>query len=292
VGKEKGVKDSKKALPPSIIINDDAINKQLGLSTENAGTAAAAATESSNKPNTLPNLAVPAVSLPPERIEVDFIQVNPSYSTLKDEFLSCHRTITVAIELLVAFEANPDFQSGEPTEDMLSFLDRIENADPNSPDLSEDDLNASWGHYQFTAGGQTISTVLTSWKSVGNTSVAHRLLVAALKTSKVARHVCFERAVEPSSFLSDVYVQLLVDKLLDLWKDAGGSISKEKGTDKDGALGASLPTSNIVPVQAASTGRAEPDAMLVDPTASGSGDSSESAVKTASFDVRKILQSG
>jgi hypothetical protein len=60
--------------------------------------------------------------------------------------------------------------------------------------------------------------------------------------------------------------------------------------DKDGALGASLPTSNIVPVQAASTGRAEPDAMLVDPTASGSGESSESAVKTASFDVRKILQ--
>jgi hypothetical protein len=105
---------------------------------------------------------------------------------------------------------------------MLSFLDRIENADPNSPDLSEDDLNASWGHYQFTAGGQTISMVLTSWKSVGNTSVARRLLAAALKTSKVARHVCFERAVEPSSFLSDVYVQLLVDKLLDLWKDAGG----------------------------------------------------------------------
>jgi len=60
---------------------------------------------------------------------------------------------------------------GEPTEDMLFFLDRTENADPNSPDLSKDDLNASWGHYQFMAGGQTISTVLTSWKSVRNTSV-------------------------------------------------------------------------------------------------------------------------
>jgi len=105
---------------------------------------------------------------------------------------------------------------------MLSFLDCIENADLNSPDFSEDDLYASWGHYQFTAGGQTISGVLTSWKSVGNTSVAQRLLAATLKTSKVVRHVCFEWAIQPSSFLSDIYVQLLVDKLLELWKDAGG----------------------------------------------------------------------
>jgi len=105
---------------------------------------------------------------------------------------------------------------------MLSFLDRIKNANPNSPDFSEDDLYASWGHYQFTASSQTISGVLTSWKSVGNTSVAQRLLAAALKTSKVMWHVCFEQAIQPSSFLSDIYIQLLIDKLLELWKDAGG----------------------------------------------------------------------
>jgi len=67
-GKEKGAKDSVKrmsmvsfymvytnviiiAAPPSITINNDTINKQLGLSMENAGTAAAA-TESRDKPNT------------------------------------------------------------------------------------------------------------------------------------------------------------------------------------------------------------------------------------------------
>jgi len=72
----------------------------------------------------------------------------------------------------VAFEANPNFQLGEPTQDTLLFLDCIENADPNSPDFSEDNLYASWGHYQFTAGGQMISGVLTSWKSVRNTLVA------------------------------------------------------------------------------------------------------------------------
>jgi len=114
---------------------------------------------------------------------------------------------------------------GEPTQDTLSFLDSIENADLNSPDFSKDDLYASWGHYQFTAGSQMISRVLTSWKSVGNTSVAWRSLAAALKTSKVVWHVCFEWAIQPSSFLSDIYVQLLVDKLLELWKDAGGVCS-------------------------------------------------------------------
>ena len=41
---------------------------------------------------------------------------------------------------------------------------------------------------------------------------------------------------------------------------------------------------------AASTQHAEPEAMLVDATASGSGESSESAVKSASADVRKTLE--
>jgi len=78
------------ASPPSITINDIIINKQLGLSTENTGTGAAA-TESSDKPNTLPNLSIPTVALPPEHIDVNFIHVNPSYSTLKGKvcFKSC-----------------------------------------------------------------------------------------------------------------------------------------------------------------------------------------------------------
>ncbi|EDR04792.1 uncharacterized protein LACBIDRAFT_330281 [Laccaria bicolor S238N-H82] len=259
-GKEKGTKDSEKASPPSITIDDDAINRQLNLSTENAGTAAAA-TEPQDKPNSSPDLAIPPIPLTLERIDINFIDVNPSYSSLKDKFSGSHHTNTVAIELLTAFEADPDFQSGEPSQDTLSFLDRIETADPNSPDFSEDDLYGNWGHYQFTAGSRTISMVLTSWKSVGNTSVA-----------------------------CDIYIELLVDKLLDLWKDAGGSISKGKGMNKDSALGANLPTSDIIQMQAPSTQHAEPEAMLIDTTASSSGELSESAVKTASVDVRKILQ--
>ena len=41
---------------------------------------------------------------------------------------------------------------------------------------------------------------------------------------------------------------------------------------------------------AASTQHAEPEAMLINATASGSGESSELAVKSASVDVQKILQ--
>jgi len=55
--------------------------------------------------------------------------------------------------------------------------------------------------------------------------------------------------------------------------------------DKDGALGTSLPTSNIILMQAALTQHAEPEAMLIDATASSSGELGESAVKTASVDV-------
>ena len=78
-GKEKGTKDSIKrtsvvsfymvytnvsiiAAPPSITINDDAINKQLGLSTENTGTATAA-TESRDKPNAPPRFTHSRFSL-------------------------------------------------------------------------------------------------------------------------------------------------------------------------------------------------------------------------------------
>jgi hypothetical protein len=104
----------------------------------------------------------------------------------------------------------------------MKFLARLENADPNVPDLSEDDSNAGWGHYQFTAGGLTISSALVSLKSVGNSETVCKLFAAALKTCIVARHICFERGLDPSSFISDTYLQILAEKLWDLWKEAGG----------------------------------------------------------------------
>jgi hypothetical protein len=52
-----------------------------------------------------------------------------------------------AADLLQAMQDHPHFGTGQPSNDVTYFIDRIENADPNSPELSEDDLNAGRGHY-------------------------------------------------------------------------------------------------------------------------------------------------
>jgi hypothetical protein len=127
-----------------------------------------------------------------------------------------------AIDLLNAMESSPEFKVGKSSDDFATFLERINNANPNEPTLSEDDLDASWGHYQFTAGRLTCTMVLTSWDVIGSCSNACDLIAAALKTCKVARHLCFEREVEAASYLSDIYLENIISKLWDLWKSAGG----------------------------------------------------------------------
>ncbi len=119
-------------------------------------------------------------------------------------------------------ESSPGFKVGKPSDDFVAFLARIKNADPNDVNLSEDDLDASWGHYQFTAGCLTCTTVLTSWDIVGGCSHACDLIAAALKTCKVARHLCFEHKIDVMSYLSDIYLENVVSKLWDLWKSVGG----------------------------------------------------------------------
>jgi hypothetical protein len=99
-----------------------------------------------------------------------------------------------------------------PSNNVSAFLERIESANPNAPDLLEDDMNGNWGHYQFTAGSMRCATVLQFWDEIG-TSTACKLFAAALKTCKVARFVCFTRGIEVGSYLSDAYLQTLVESL-------------------------------------------------------------------------------
>lgn len=127
-----------------------------------------------------------------------------------------------ANDLLDAMEATPGFKSGPPAANVLAFLARIDDADPNSLDIGEDDSNASWGHQQFTSGNLTCSTVLTSWSAVGSCETASRLIAAALKTCRVARQICFERKINTDTYLSDIYFEKVVDILWDLWKAADG----------------------------------------------------------------------
>lgn len=119
-------------------------------------------------------------------------------------------------------QGNPDFGRREPSPQTTTFLERIENADPNAPGLSEDDLGPSWGHWQFTAGGLTCATVLETWDHIGNTDIACRFIAAAIKTCRVARHLCFIQGNSGCSYLSDNYLQIMVDRLLELWSAAGG----------------------------------------------------------------------
>jgi hypothetical protein len=131
-------------------------------------------------------------------------------------------TIPYAVDLLKSMQANASFNSGEPSSDVAAFLDRIERADPNSAELSEDNTNQCWGHYHFTAGSLTCTTVLTSWRNIGNTNVACKLIAAAIKTAKVARHLCFSGNIQSISYLSDVYLSTVIDLLWSSWKNAGG----------------------------------------------------------------------
>lgn len=119
-------------------------------------------------------------------------------------------------------EAHPDFQVGTTPPLTVNFLSRIQDSNPTDPSLSEDDTGPSWGHHQFTSGTMTIKSVIRSWDDIGSTTMACKLIAAAVKTCKVARHICFEQKINTSSFLADAYLSNLIDELCDVWVKAGG----------------------------------------------------------------------
>lgn len=126
------------------------------------------------------------------------------------------------INLLNAMEAQSDFQVRPIPSLTTEFLSRLEKSSPGDPSFSEDDTGPSWGHYQFTCGSITIKSVIRSWDCVGTTTMACKLIAAAVKTCKVARHICFEQNINTTSFLADAYLSNLIDELCDVWVKAGG----------------------------------------------------------------------
>ena len=131
-------------------------------------------------------------------------------------------SIPHAVDLLQSMQRNASFQSGAPSDDLVTFLNRIEHADPASADISQDDTNESWGHYQFTAASLTCRTAILSWNSVGSTGIACRLIAAAIKTCKVARHLCFTHNITSTSYLSDAYLSQIIELLWRFWGEAVG----------------------------------------------------------------------
>jgi hypothetical protein len=53
-------------------------------------------------------------------------------------------------------------------------------------------------------------------------TLACRLIATVIKTCKVARHLCFVKHIDTSAFLSDVYLENIINLLWTSWKDAVG----------------------------------------------------------------------
>ncbi|KAF9459807.1 hypothetical protein BDZ94DRAFT_1324514 [Collybia nuda] len=157
----------------------------------------------------------------PKTTIVGMISVQATYSSLKEastqEFSEIPH-LPACLESLQKVSASAAF-NGQPCSMTLALLNQIESADPTAPDINEDDTNLGWGHMQFTASGLTLSTVIRSWENIGNVATAYQLLAAAIKTCRVAQHLCFtNNIVATGGFLSDNYLQNLVEILWDILK--------------------------------------------------------------------------
>lgn len=127
-------------------------------------------------------------------------------------------------QLLKLLSAPFPEQATEPSPAVLEWLEAIDTADPNSPSFNDEDEfeknnGPQWGHYQFTAGSTGIKRTLTSRQDIGSCTMALQLLAAFLRTAKVARFICEQKAIPRpgSGYLADIYVQELIDHLLLLW---------------------------------------------------------------------------
>ncbi|KAM6499164.1 hypothetical protein JOM56_004672 [Amanita muscaria] len=123
-----------------------------------------------------------------------------------------------AIKLLNALCSNPSCGRSTPSNSVIQLISHIESADPNNPELDEDDLGLSWGHAQYKGW----STYLRTWQDIGTPETACSLIAAFVKTSKVARYLCQQKNIdiEGKTLLSDSYLTELTEKLWQLWQNA------------------------------------------------------------------------
>ncbi|EGN97576.1 hypothetical protein SERLA73DRAFT_75241 [Serpula lacrymans var. lacrymans S7.3] len=175
-----------------------------------------------------------------KKYNVDFIEVSSSILDLKTIITRNFDSNSFGINLFDAMELSTDFSPGPPSSLMLEFIERIERADPNSPEFDEDDHGVSWGHHQFTSGSMTSSSVLTSWTAIGNCETARRLIAATIKTCKVARHICFQEKILSLTFLADNYLNNILKQIWAAWKAAGGPVSKGKASSTVSMTSASV----------------------------------------------------
>ncbi|KAF4600291.1 hypothetical protein EYR38_004915 [Pleurotus pulmonarius] len=164
---------------------------------------------------------------------LSMIKTDDSYENLQrtiqsSQFQFPEALINLTMDLLAAMEQSPRHGGYSfPSTDVSTLLVRVQTADPACME-NEEDLQDSWGHWQWTSGSLTIAGAITSWNSVGNTETARQLIAAALTTCKAARYLCIGMSRKPQSYLSDVYLDRIVSTLSDAWKRSGGPLNKGK----------------------------------------------------------------
>ncbi|EGO23171.1 hypothetical protein SERLADRAFT_439911 [Serpula lacrymans var. lacrymans S7.9] len=149
-----------------------------------------------------------------KKYNVDFIEVSSSILDLKTIITRNFDSNSFGINLFDAMELSTDFSPGPPSSLMLEFIERIERADPNSPEFDEDDH--------------------------GNCETARRLIAATIKTCKVARHICFQEKILSLTFLADNYLNNILKQIWAAWKAAGGPVSKGKASSTVSMTSASV----------------------------------------------------
>ncbi|KAI9434415.1 hypothetical protein H4582DRAFT_1793231, partial [Lactarius indigo] len=132
-------------------------------------------------------------------------------------------SMTNALSLIRSMNAQMLFKQGKPSEKVTMLLERVQFADPGSPDIDEDNTCQSWGHDLFTAGGISPSSSLTTWEDVGSVATAFKLVAAALKICQEARLMCTNAGTpKTSGFISDIYLEKILECLENCWVGAGG----------------------------------------------------------------------
>ncbi|KAF8262085.1 hypothetical protein EI94DRAFT_1744446 [Lactarius quietus] len=154
--------------------------------------------------------------------------VNPSADSLVAILKSEFPSLIDTPGLLHSMNAQRTFKQGKPSDSVTTLLERVQSTDPSSPDIDEDNVSQSWGHYQFTAGGLSPLSSLTSWQNIGNVATAFKLVAAAIKTCQDAHLMCAKAGTPKTTrFISDVYLEKICECLKKFWVDAGGVLSSQ-----------------------------------------------------------------
>ncbi|KAI9441585.1 hypothetical protein H4582DRAFT_2073751 [Lactarius indigo] len=159
----------------------------------------------------------------PAPTSLRLLHVDPSVDNLVATLTSEFPSLTNAPRLLYSMSAQSSFKEGKPSEQVATLLEHVQFADPCSPDIDEDNMCQGWGHYQFTAGGISPASSLTSWEKVGSVATAFKLVAAAIKTCQEARSMCSNAGMpKTSGFISDAYLEKILECLESCWVGAGG----------------------------------------------------------------------